>query len=72
MATGNDESGPGGGRGGGPLDEDERALLDELNQPAPHVVDAVEDSATAEAAVADDTTLPADEAGSPLDPHSAG
>lgn len=72
MATGNDETGPGGGKSDAPLQPAERALLDELSQPAPHVVDAVEDSPTAEAAVADDTTLPADEGGSPPDPRSAG
>ena len=72
MATGNDETGPGSGRSDAPLEPAEQALLDELSQPAPHVVDAVEDSPEAEAAAADDTPLPADGAGSPPDPRSAG
>jgi hypothetical protein len=61
MATGNDETPPGGGRVGGPLDAGERALLEELTQPGEQVVDdAVEDSPAAEAAVADEAPIPPD------------
>ena len=72
MATGNDETSPGGGKSDEPLAEDERALLDELQQPAPHAVEAVEDSPAAEAAVAADTPLPTDDSDSAGDGPSAG
>ena len=60
MATGNDEISPGGGKTSAPLDDDEQSLLEELEQPAPQVVEPIEESPQAEAAVADDSVLPPD------------
>jgi hypothetical protein len=53
MATGNDESGPGGASTKGPLNQEEQAVLVELRRSAQHVTKAVEDTPEAQAAVAD-------------------
>ena len=60
MATGSDETSPGGGKTSAPLDDDEKAVLEELQQPAHQVVEPIEDSAQAEAAVADGSVVPPD------------
>jgi hypothetical protein len=60
MATGNDEGEPGERPAGGPLDPDERRLLEELEAPADSPArPAVEDSPEAAAAADDDAPLPA-------------
>ena len=64
MDTGSDVGEPGDRPDGGPLTDDERALLDRLvHDERPHVVtDAPEDSPAAARAVADDTVLPDEDA----------
>ncbi|MBB3676077.1 hypothetical protein [Modestobacter versicolor] len=58
MATGNDEGSPG-ERSTGPLAEDERTLLEELDKPAEGTAQpAVEDSPEVATAVDDDAPLP--------------
>ncbi|MBY3552512.1 hypothetical protein HGI15_03710 [Modestobacter lapidis] len=59
MATGNDEGEPGEHRDGGPLDPDEKQVLEELATPAAGPAQAaVEDSPAAAAAADDDAPLP--------------
>ena len=60
MDTGSDVGEPGDRPDGGPLTDDERALLDRLthDESAVVVTDAPEDSPAAARAVADDTVLP--------------
>ena len=65
MATGNDEGEPGERRdGGGPLTPDEQQLLERLEAPDDTpATPAVEDTAEAAAAAADDAPLPGDVSG---------
>ena len=73
MATGNDEAPPDGGPSHAPLDADEQAMLDNLRQPGPYVVEPVEETLAAEMAVADDAPLVGDDEGVPPgEPPSAG
>lgn len=61
MATGNDEGEPGDRPAGGPLTEDERQLLEELETPADGPAQpAAEDSPAVAAAAVDDAPLPLD------------
>ena len=74
MATGNDEGEPG-EPDTRPLDDEERRLLEALEQPAEGTAEpAVEDSPEVAAAIADGTTLPGEggtdgRAGDGLDPE---
>jgi hypothetical protein len=77
MDTGSDAGEPGDRSDGGPLTDDERALLDRLVEEANDrstvvVTDAPEDSPAAAAAVADDTVLPdpAADGSVAVDPHT--
>ena len=59
MATGSDAGTPGEHRAEPELSGDERALLEELRRPGPHVVgQAVEETPAAAAAADDDAPLP--------------
>ncbi|MDQ3904237.1 MAG: hypothetical protein M3300_02015 [Actinomycetota bacterium] len=62
MATGSEDGEPGDQPDARPLTPDESALLADL-QGSPDVTTAVEDSATAARAVANDSVLPAEDAG---------
>jgi hypothetical protein len=58
MASGSDEGTPGRHQAASPLSDEEQAMLAGLTAPAPHVVDAVEDTIAASYAVEDDAPLP--------------
>jgi hypothetical protein len=71
MATGSDAGAPGDHLPEPPLDEDEQALLAELERPAEGTpVDAVEDGPAMVQAAEDDSPLPA-AGGDPDDPDTA-